>query len=307
MATLDQHPNFPVTNMMTISGKSSKNSDSDLAEAKKWARLWCRGTAAPDDVMALFEPKYLKSSLAQRILEFLLPPPSSFAADQIAGLAKSTADLALTDNLEFRCWLSFWDASDFFDVSVANGFHDLSALEAIDHTNDEAVNYFITKWSTACKLYPTSFVKFQAALQQLPEYRRIFDPTLLACRKELSIREHIRSFCLTAHDLGVAFKRGIRRTEKWKKRQFVICKGVLQYGDAGKEAGHMVLTHSILYEAKSKEADRPNCVDLYVKVPSERVFLLALESADEIPRWKRAIALHVAFCERWPDEVAAKE
>eukprot|EP00698_Gefionella_okellyi_P000435 TRINITY_DN10395_c0_g1_i1.p1 TRINITY_DN10395_c0_g1~~TRINITY_DN10395_c0_g1_i1.p1 ORF type:complete len:306 (+),score=3.93 TRINITY_DN10395_c0_g1_i1:72-989(+) len=191
--------------------------------------------------------------------------------------------------------------------SVEYGYCNLDLLEQLLSTPDQ-LDAHLARWRSDCLLDADSSSKLFAALPDLPSFRGAYAEAVQAMHSREEARAIMIGFCIREEVLGSAYKRGILRTEKWRRRWFSVFRGVLRYREGGKERGCCTLSNAVIIQAQPGAygglADQRYCFDLYVEVPHKRVFLIGVDTEMELTRWKHAVAMHRQFCADMPQSVA---
>eukprot|EP00698_Gefionella_okellyi_P007169 TRINITY_DN1740_c0_g8_i1.p2 TRINITY_DN1740_c0_g8~~TRINITY_DN1740_c0_g8_i1.p2 ORF type:complete len:288 (-),score=40.92 TRINITY_DN1740_c0_g8_i1:1240-2103(-) len=274
-----------------MKGIQESESTEEIERALKFAQSWVQEhTIVNHEEQALYPyAPELDSALGECVRAgFLQKDPQL-----IAGVGVERAAEISKVELEFFVWLSQWNlAAEVFATSLDRGYTSLDQIQrALSSAED--ISTFIGTWTSACKFEPFTTERIRSAILSLNSFRQEYANTYQAVLFfELRHRQMIE-FCMKDQELGFAYKRGILRTERWRKRRFVVREGRLRYSSKSDQLGYTSLRNAVLREAEAQpECDKEFCMDLYVELPVKRVFLLAFKSRDDIARWKRAVAMH---------------
>jgi hypothetical protein len=237
-------------------------------------------------------------------------------------LARSQAQEFINRGIEedeFRAWIRFVGLETYANACVAKGYYSLNTLQL--RTEDEMVT-----WAFDCGI-PSGFHRRlqdkKATMESFREQFRVEREAkeAAAARRKAMVkmetdrraaeeqgRVNLWNSCNKVSDLGIAAKRGKKGTENWNTRRFKIANGVLRYYKekwyANGKRGGSVLTSAVVTEPEpSILADRGSCIHLSVTAPRCRTYLISLQGAPNLMRWKEELARHAYFCTEFPGSV----
>eukprot|EP00698_Gefionella_okellyi_P016442 TRINITY_DN4700_c0_g1_i1.p1 TRINITY_DN4700_c0_g1~~TRINITY_DN4700_c0_g1_i1.p1 ORF type:complete len:286 (+),score=62.67 TRINITY_DN4700_c0_g1_i1:85-942(+) len=226
-----------------------------------------------------------------------------YDCDSMAGSISSTMRSFPQFNdiqLEYRIWMLHADLVPLYTASIEAGYASLAPVEQA--VNAQTIQDFAVSWQMRTQAKADQLQKFIASATRIPIFRRLFSEALTR-NADLKAQQE---FSVQRADLGMFYKRGKLRTERWQKRTFVIERGLLMYFNGSEMKGVTLLKNARMVEpaqAPASIADRAFCFDLYVEQPNFRVFLLAAESAEALAKFRYAVDCARRLFKHNPDQV----
>lgn len=109
--------------------------------------------------------------------------------------------------------------------------------------------------------------------------------------------------CKEGHVLGMAYKKGVNRTERWRHRHCIARNGCLLYFEGPKLKGWTSLVGATVTPLPGTVDGRGLCFDVACIVPVKRTYLFSAERAEDIELWKEVVRKHSFAAQSYPSIV----